>query len=78
MPIYSGLSESIKGARMLTLSRKRDESITILTSQGRVTISISAISGQQARIGVDAPQDIRITRMELMNSEPLHLKAKQT
>jgi len=62
---------------MLTLSRKRDESITILTSQGSITLSITEISGQQARIGIDAPKSISITRMELMNPEPLHLKAKK-
>ena len=53
---------------MLVLTRKLGEEI-ILPDQG-VTIRLTGVSGDRARIGVTAPDHIRILRRELWNREP--------
>lgn len=45
---------------MLVLSRKRFEKIVI----GNVTITVTKIRGNTVQIGVDAPKDIKIERVE--------------
>ena len=47
---------------MLVLSRKTNQSIQIAEN---IQITILKIHGDRVRIGVDAPQDIRILRSEL-------------
>ena len=53
---------------MLVLTRKPGEEI-ILPDQG-VTIHVTEVRGNQARIGITAPDHIRILRRELWNPEP--------
>ena len=53
---------------MLVLTRKPGEEI-ILPDQG-VTIHVTEVRGNQARIGITAPDHIRILRRELWNREP--------
>jgi carbon storage regulator CsrA len=47
---------------MLVLNRKANEKVAI---QGRITVTILAVEGGRVRLGVDAPEDVRILRGEL-------------
>ncbi|HUG89493.1 MAG TPA: response regulator [Planctomycetaceae bacterium] len=51
---------------MLVLTRRESEKI-VFPDLG-VTVEIVSLSGNRARIGVDAPRDVRILRQEIMNS----------
>jgi len=53
---------------MLVLTRKPGEEI-ILPDQG-VTIRLTEVRGNKARIGITAPGHVRILRRELWNREP--------
>lgn len=48
---------------MLILTRKVGESITI--GDGSVTVSVMDIKGRQVRLGIEAPADMPIHRMEI-------------
>ena len=60
---------------MLVLTRKAGEEI-ILPDHG-VTIRLTEVRGNQARIGVTAPDHVRILRRELWNREPLPTHSEQ-
>ncbi len=47
---------------MLVLSRKTDESIQIGEN---VSIRILKVKGNQVRIGIEAPREVRVVRSEL-------------
>lgn len=47
---------------MLVLSRKINESIVI---DGRITLEVLQIKGNQIRVGIKAPADVRVLRGEL-------------
>lgn len=47
---------------MLLLSRKKGESIII---DGGITVTIHEIEGNQVRVAVSAPPDIRVDRQEI-------------
>ncbi len=49
---------------MLVLSRKKSESIVI---DGRITITLVEIRGNQIRLGIDAPAEVRVSRAELLD-----------
>lgn len=49
---------------MLVLSRKFDESIII---DGHIRITVLGIRGQQVRIGIEAPPNVRVVREELLD-----------
>jgi carbon storage regulator len=48
--------------RMLVLSRKRDEQIVIADN---ITITVIDIQGERVRLGIQAPIEIPIHRMEV-------------
>ena len=48
---------------MLVLSRKENERIVI---DGRITITVVKIRGNQIRLGIEAPQGVPIRREELI------------
>jgi carbon storage regulator CsrA len=54
---------------MLVLSRKAGESVVA----GTLTLKVLAVHGDQVRLGFEAPNDLRILRMELIgvNSGPI-------
>jgi len=56
---------------MLVLSRKERERIHL---GDNITVTIVRVSGDQVRVGIDAPKEIRILRDEL---EPNDDKQKQ-
>jgi carbon storage regulator len=47
---------------MLVLTRKPGEKIVI---QGGITVTVVQVDGGRVRIGIDAPEDVRILRGEL-------------
>ena len=47
---------------MLVLSRKIGEEIII---DGRIRVTVTGIKGDKARIGIDAPPDVRVDREEV-------------
>jgi carbon storage regulator len=49
---------------MLVLNRKAKEKVAI---EGGITVSVLAIEGGRVRLGVAAPDDVRILRGELAN-----------
>ena len=55
---------------MLVLTRKLNEEITIGT-QG-ITIKIVDVRGGRVRIGIEAPQDVRIERSTTNHLDPQH------
>lgn len=50
---------------MLILSRKTDQTIKIGDD---ITITIIDIHGDQVKIGVDAPRDVKVFRQEVFNA----------
>ncbi len=50
---------------MLILSRKTNEKIKI---GSEITISIIEIRGDQVKIGVEAPKDVKVFRQEVFNA----------
>lgn len=60
---------------MLVLTRKLGEEI-VLPDQG-VTIRLTEVRGDRARIGVTAPDHIRILRRELWIPEPRSASRKR-
>ncbi len=53
---------TIEGGRMLVLTRKSDEAIKLGDD---ITITVIEIKGNQVRLGIEAPSDIRVYRKEL-------------
>jgi len=51
---------------MLVLSRKPGEKIQI---GGGITVTVLELTQNRVRIGIDAPQDVRILREELVGAE---------
>lgn len=51
---------------MLVLSRKTDEGIMIGEN---VTIRVLGVKGNQVRIGIDAPRDVKVNRAEVIEAE---------
>lgn len=52
---------------MLVLTRRRGEAIQIGSD---VTVRLVRIGPGKARLGIDAPREIRILRAELVDAEP--------
>ncbi|MCZ8514876.1 carbon storage regulator CsrA [Paenibacillus filicis] len=50
---------------MLVLTRKKGQSIII---NNNIEIVISAIEGEQVKIGINAPQDVNILRKEVYDA----------
>lgn len=60
---------SDRRSKGLCVSRKLDESITVITSDGIITITVIQASRSYARLRVSAPEEITILRSELMDEE---------
>ncbi len=52
---------------MLILTRKPDEALRIGDD---ITITVIGIKGNQVRLGIDAPQGVRIYRTEILQENP--------
>jgi carbon storage regulator len=55
---------------MLVLSRKCNETIVI---GDNIHIKVVGIGGNQVRLGIEAPSDVRIMRDELLRGKEAHL-----
>ena len=51
---------------MLVLTRKPGETVIIGNA---ITLTVLAVSGNQVRVGIAAPHDVRILRAELASSQ---------
>lgn len=47
---------------MLVLSRRSGERLVLIMGNQRATIQLLAVSGNRARVGIDAPNNVRIVR----------------
>jgi carbon storage regulator CsrA len=55
---------------MLTLSRKKGESIILNTVDGEIKVAIKSIgSGGQVKLSIEAPDTVVILREELISSQ---------
>jgi len=59
---------------MLIISRKKNQSIVI---QGNIEVILLDMQGDKVRIGIDAPNDIKIMRKELLEAENFNKEAMQ-
>ena len=59
---------------MLIISRKKNEGIII---NGDIIITVADMQGDKVRIGIDAPESIKIMRKELMDTERANKEAAQ-
>jgi carbon storage regulator len=51
-----------RGAAMLVLSRKKNETIVINDS---ITVTVIEIRGDKVRLGIEAPKDVTVHRQEV-------------
>lgn len=61
---------------MLILKRQVGESIIIGNGDSRITVTLSSVSPQSARIGIDAPKTVPVYRSELYH-EGIDSNAKE-
>jgi carbon storage regulator len=54
-----------RGAAMLVLSRKKNESIII---NDNITVTVIEIRGDKVRIGIEAPKDVTVHRREVYDA----------
>jgi len=50
---------------MLILSRREGESVILETSEGPISVAITNVDGNQIKMGLDAPESVKILREEL-------------
>lgn len=60
---------------MLTLTRKPDESIIIGDGEDQIEVTVKEIRRNQVRLGITAPNHIKIFRKELLDRETKHVPA---
>ena len=51
---------------MLVLTRREDESITLITDQGKIEVIVTKINKSQVQIAIVAPDEVEIVRTELL------------
>lgn len=54
------------GMQMLVLERVVDEGIVVMAGKVRLRIVVTAVQGNKVKTGLDAPDDVRIWRDELL------------
>jgi carbon storage regulator CsrA len=62
-----GFSYGVNG--MLVLARKVGEKIFIGEGENAVVVTITAINGERCKVGIDAPNEVKIIRRELVKGE---------
>ncbi len=50
---------------MLVLGRRPNQTIIIETASGTVTVKVTKLERQQVKLGIDAPQSVKVLRGEL-------------
>ncbi len=71
-------SSSIRIVIMLTLTRKPEETIVIGEGPERIEVTVREIRRNQVRLGIMAPDNIRIFRKELLAREDSEEAVKDT
>ena len=61
----AGLHRYQRGAAMLVLSRKKNESIII---NDNITVTVIEIRGDKVRLGIEAPKEITVHRQEVYDA----------
>ena len=65
MAAFDRVERSGEIREMLTLTRKPEESIIIGEGESRIEVTVKEIRRNQVRIGIQAPENVRIFRKEL-------------
>lgn len=52
---------------MLVLSRRSGERLVLIMGGRKATIELLAVSGNRARVGIDAPRHIKVVREEVLD-----------
>jgi len=60
-----------RNEKMLTLTRKPEESIIIGEGKDRIEVTVKEIRRNQVRIGIQAPENVKIYRKELYEKRDL-------
>jgi carbon storage regulator len=60
--VFAGRDEHQRGAAMLVLSRKKNESIII---NDNITVTVIEIRGDKVRLGIEAPKQVTVHRREV-------------
>jgi len=60
--VFAGLDEHQRGAAMLVLSRKKNESIII---NDNIVVTVIEIRGDKVRLGIEAPKQVTVHRQEV-------------
>lgn len=60
---------------MLVLSRKLGEEIVI---DGQIKVTVLKVQGGRVRIGIDAPESVRVLRKELREDTPVLERSSAT
>jgi carbon storage regulator len=60
--VFAGPDEHQRGAAMLVLSRKKNESIII---NDNITVTVIEIRGDKVRLGIEAPKQVTVHRREV-------------
>jgi carbon storage regulator len=63
-----------RGAAMLVLSRKKNESIII---NDNITVTVIEIRGDKVRIGIEAPKDVTVHRREVYDAIQNQLRVSE-
>ena len=63
---------------MLTLTRKPEETIVIGEGTERIEVTVKEIRRNQVRLGITAPENVRIFRKELVEREEAAQEVKQS
>jgi carbon storage regulator len=62
---------------MLVLSRKRNEAIRISTDAGNIEIVVVDIRGDKVRLGITAPSEIPVHRLEVAEAIEQEIAARE-
>jgi carbon storage regulator CsrA len=54
---------------MLVLTRKRNEKLVLMTSDGPVEVQLTQIRGDAVRLGITAPATVKVLRGELVDED---------
>jgi sRNA-binding carbon storage regulator CsrA len=57
----------VEEARMLKITRRPGEGVTLITSDGEIHINFDIKSGKQIRLVIDAPEEVGVWRDELLD-----------
>lgn len=61
---------------MLVLERKWNESFVVGEGENQITVVVTRLDRGRVWLGIDAPQDVKILRTELLGEEPKALTSK--